>query len=156
VRIIEELLEWNSIGSGQENRINGRGDPLCWPRDTLYPQKLALTSPKIGGRSVGIVRLRTKWPRSLVPIYIYCNNGTSFLLKSVKYSCSWNMQTDRQTVLAISNCSSWKEWVINLCSGVLLEKLRVPPPFVEPQGSLLRSVQPATGPYHALLESLSL
>jgi hypothetical protein len=33
---------------------------LRWPRDTLYPQKLALTSPTSGGRSVGIVRLRTK------------------------------------------------------------------------------------------------
>jgi len=27
---------------------------------TLYPQKLALTSPTGGGRSVGIVRVRTK------------------------------------------------------------------------------------------------
>jgi hypothetical protein len=27
---------------------------------TLYPQKLALTSPTSGGRSVGIVRSRTK------------------------------------------------------------------------------------------------
>jgi hypothetical protein len=44
VKIIEELLEWNSSGFGQENRINGRGDPLRWPRDTLYPQKFALTS----------------------------------------------------------------------------------------------------------------
>jgi hypothetical protein len=38
--------------------VNGRGDPLRWPRDSLYLQKLALTSPTIGGRSVGIVRLR--------------------------------------------------------------------------------------------------
>jgi hypothetical protein len=45
---------------GQENRINGRGDPLRWLRNTLYPQKLVLTSPTSGGRSVGIVRLRTK------------------------------------------------------------------------------------------------
>jgi hypothetical protein len=30
--------------------------------DTLYPLKLALTSPTSGGRSVGIVRLRTKSP----------------------------------------------------------------------------------------------
>jgi hypothetical protein len=58
--IIEELLEWESSGSGQESRINGRGDPLSWPRDTLYPQKFALTSSTSGGRSVGIVRLRTK------------------------------------------------------------------------------------------------
>ena len=32
----------------------------------LYPQKLALISPTGGGRSVGIVRVRTKRPRSLV------------------------------------------------------------------------------------------
>jgi hypothetical protein len=35
-------------------------EPLRWPRDTLYPQKLALTSTTSGGRSVGIVRLPTK------------------------------------------------------------------------------------------------
>jgi hypothetical protein len=29
------------------------GEPLRWPRDTLYPLKLALTSPTSGGRSVG-------------------------------------------------------------------------------------------------------
>jgi hypothetical protein len=40
VRVTEELLEWKSSGSGQENRINGRGNPLRWPRDTLYPQKI--------------------------------------------------------------------------------------------------------------------
>jgi hypothetical protein len=60
VRIIEELIERKSSGSGQENRINGRGDLLRWSRDTLYPQKLALTSPTSGCRSVSIVRLRTK------------------------------------------------------------------------------------------------
>jgi hypothetical protein len=36
------------------------GDPLRWPRNTLYLQKLALTSSTSGGRSVSIVRLRTK------------------------------------------------------------------------------------------------
>jgi hypothetical protein len=38
----------------------GCEDLLRWPRDTLYPQKLGLTSPTSGGRSVGIVRLRAK------------------------------------------------------------------------------------------------
>jgi hypothetical protein len=42
-----------------KTEIYGRGDPMRWPRDTLYPQKLALASLTIGGRSVGIVRLRT-------------------------------------------------------------------------------------------------
>jgi hypothetical protein len=45
--------------------INGRGDSLRWPRDTLYPLKLALTSPTSGGSSVGVVRLRTK-PRNFL------------------------------------------------------------------------------------------
>jgi hypothetical protein len=59
VNTIEELLGRNS-GCGLENRQYGRVDPLRWPRDTLYPQKSALTSQKVGGRSVDIVRLRTK------------------------------------------------------------------------------------------------
>jgi hypothetical protein len=52
VSTIEELLGRNSSGSGLENWEYGRGDPLRWPRNTLYPQKLALTSPARGGRSV--------------------------------------------------------------------------------------------------------
>jgi hypothetical protein len=60
VSTIEELLGRNSSGCGLENREYGHGDPLRWPRDTLYPQKLALTSLISGGRLVGIVRLRTK------------------------------------------------------------------------------------------------
>jgi hypothetical protein len=57
---IEELLRRNISGSGLENREYGRGDPLCWPRDTLYEQKLALTSLTSGGRLVGIVLSRTE------------------------------------------------------------------------------------------------
>jgi hypothetical protein len=57
---LEELLGRNSSGSGLENREQGHGDPLRWPRNTLYPQKLALTSPTSGGRPVSIVRLQTK------------------------------------------------------------------------------------------------
>jgi hypothetical protein len=86
VSITEELLEWQSSGSGSrkprltavgiffllwEKIVNikkrprqcpsyPRGDLLHWPHDTLYRQKLSLTSPTIGDRSVGIVRLRTK------------------------------------------------------------------------------------------------
>jgi hypothetical protein len=62
VSTIEELLGRNSSGSGLENREYGGEDLLRWPHDTLYPQKLALTSPTSGGhgRSVGIVRLQTK------------------------------------------------------------------------------------------------
>jgi hypothetical protein len=52
----EELLGRNNSGSGLENREYSRGDLLRWPRDTVYPQKLALTSPT----RVCIVFSRTK------------------------------------------------------------------------------------------------
>jgi hypothetical protein len=60
VSTTEELLGSNSSGSGLENREYGGGDPLRWPRNILYPRKLALTSPTSGSRSIGIVRWRTK------------------------------------------------------------------------------------------------
>jgi hypothetical protein len=60
VGTIEELLGRKSSGSGLENREYGSRDPSRWPRGTLYPQSLALTSRTRGGHSVGIVRSRTK------------------------------------------------------------------------------------------------
>jgi hypothetical protein len=42
-----------------KTEIDGCGNSLRLPRNTLYPHRLALTSPTSGGRSVGIVRLRT-------------------------------------------------------------------------------------------------
>jgi hypothetical protein len=43
-----------------ENREYGSRDPSRWPRGKHYPQKLTLTSPTSGGRSIGIVLSRTK------------------------------------------------------------------------------------------------
>jgi hypothetical protein len=54
-----------------KTEINGRGDSLRWPHDTLYPAMLALTSPTSGGRSVSIVRWRSKAPEFLF-FYIPC------------------------------------------------------------------------------------
>jgi hypothetical protein len=48
------------VGTGLEVWEYGRGDPSRWPRGTLHPQNLALTSPTSGGRSVGIVRSPTQ------------------------------------------------------------------------------------------------
>jgi hypothetical protein len=47
-----------------------RGDPLRWPRDTLYQLKLPLTSPTGCGRPVGIVRLRTKTTELLLLVFV--------------------------------------------------------------------------------------
>jgi hypothetical protein len=57
---IEELLGRRSSSSGLENRDYGSKDPPRWPRGTLCPQKMALTSPTSGGCLVGIVCPRTK------------------------------------------------------------------------------------------------
>jgi hypothetical protein len=58
VSTIEELLVRKRSGSGLENREYGRRDPSHWPRGTLYPQKLELTSLTSG--SVGVVRSRAQ------------------------------------------------------------------------------------------------
>jgi hypothetical protein len=44
VSTIEELLGRKSIGSGLENLEYSSRDPSRWPRNTICPQKLALTS----------------------------------------------------------------------------------------------------------------
>jgi hypothetical protein len=58
----------------QKTEINGCRDSLRSPRDTLYLLKLALTSPTSGGRSVGIVRLRTKATEFFV-VFVYIRRG---------------------------------------------------------------------------------
>jgi hypothetical protein len=60
VSTIEELIDRKSSSSGLESREYGRRDLSRWPRGTLYLQKLALTLPTNGSRSVGIVRWRTQ------------------------------------------------------------------------------------------------
>jgi hypothetical protein len=63
LRITEELLERTVVAPFYKTEINGLGNSLSWPRDTLSPLKLALTPSTSGGRSVDIGRWRTK-PRS--------------------------------------------------------------------------------------------
>jgi hypothetical protein len=72
VSITEELLEWKSSDSGsRKSRLTGVGI-RCADHATLSNlQKLTLTSPTIGGRSVGIVSLRTNATEFYIYIYIY-------------------------------------------------------------------------------------
>jgi hypothetical protein len=61
VRSIEELLEQKSSGSrARKQRLTAVGTRCADHVTPLYPHKLALTWPTGGGRSVGIVRSRTK------------------------------------------------------------------------------------------------
>jgi hypothetical protein len=85
-----ELHGRKSSGSGLENLDYGRSDPSRWQRSTLYPQKLALTLPTRGGRSVGIVRSRTEATEFVSPfdfeerihfhiLHALCNGATMVL-----------------------------------------------------------------------------
>jgi hypothetical protein len=59
-------LWFSGQGSWLNNGEYGCRDPLRWPRGNLYTQKLALISPTIGDRSVGIVRSRTQATEFLI------------------------------------------------------------------------------------------
>jgi hypothetical protein len=76
-------------GSCLENREYGHRDLSRWPRGTLYSQKLATTSPRSGGRSVGIVRSRTQ---TMEFFFIYICHGTwarlsGVIRKSYQFVC---------------------------------------------------------------------
>jgi hypothetical protein len=60
VSTTEELLRRKGSVAGLENREYDRRGFRRWPRNTLYHQKLALTSPRSGGRLIGIIRSRTQ------------------------------------------------------------------------------------------------
>jgi hypothetical protein len=91
----EELHGRKSSGSGLEIREYGRTDLSCWPRGTIYPHKLTLTSPTTGGRSVGVVRSRTQTTEFL------------YIIKKIIYfascpivtgQCDWNkLLTEQNT-----------------------------------------------------------
>jgi hypothetical protein len=74
VSTTEELLDRKVAGSCIENREYVRRDPSRWRRGTLYSQKLAITSPTSGGRSVGIVRSRTQ----TMKFFLYYSYGNYF------------------------------------------------------------------------------
>jgi hypothetical protein len=60
VSTTEELLERKSSGSSPETENTAVGIRCTDHVTLLYQQKLALTSPTSGGRSVDIVRSRTQ------------------------------------------------------------------------------------------------
>jgi hypothetical protein len=57
VSTTEELLQRKSSGSGLEIQEYGRRGPSRWQLGTLYPQKLALTSPTCSDDMVTPIRV---------------------------------------------------------------------------------------------------
>jgi hypothetical protein len=88
VSTTEELLGRKSSGSGLEKREYGSRDPLRSPRNILYPQKLALTSLKSGGRSVGIVRSRSKATEFVCFVVVVCSSSAGAPLWDCSLSCA--------------------------------------------------------------------
>jgi hypothetical protein len=79
VSTIEELLERKSSNPGLKSRDYGSRNPSRWPRGTLYPQKLALTSPTSGGLLVDVVLSRTKATKFFLFKRVVCILIFSFL-----------------------------------------------------------------------------
>jgi hypothetical protein len=64
---------------GVEIREYGHRGPSHWLRDTVYPQKLALTSPTSGGRSVGVIFLHSKDMQSVLNCHNAAENTEFYL-----------------------------------------------------------------------------
>jgi hypothetical protein len=101
VRINEGLLEWKSSDSGSRKPQLTVVGSVALTRDTLYSQRLARTSQISGGRSVGIVRLRTKATEfSLVLQNIYYFAGVREFDRNLRITSS-NTNHLRMTDLVI-------------------------------------------------------
>jgi hypothetical protein len=110
----DELLDGNVAAPVLKPEINDRGNPLRWPSDILYLQKLALTSPS-GGRSVGIVHSRTKaaeFSFQLVGGGSPFLNANAVVSPQIEYSCQiCRSRRFKIPYSPIINCYCWiKTW----------------------------------------------
>jgi hypothetical protein len=88
VRFTELPYVLRSSGSGTGSTQTREICHADWPRGILYPQKLALTAPTSGGRSVGIVLWRTNATEFVVCLYQRLQRF--YLLKDWKFLKMWD------------------------------------------------------------------
>jgi hypothetical protein len=107
---LRSYLKVKVAAPGYKTEINDRGNPLRWPRDTLYPQKLALTSPTSGGRvgssETSVDTQQTTW-RLLVSCSAYffdSEDGGEIFLRNVCWlSTDYTALYPRTTAVRTSN-----------------------------------------------------
>jgi hypothetical protein len=80
VNTAEELLGRNSSGFGLEIQEYSLGIPCAGHATLLYPQRLALTSPRSGSSSVSIVYLWTKATDFVLYVSFLYDIKTFFIL----------------------------------------------------------------------------
>jgi hypothetical protein len=126
VSTIEELLEIKSSDSGLESREYDRRDPSRWQRGTIYPQKLAVTSPISCGRSVGMVRSLTHAMELLVIRIVQGILGEVCKKSEANFSlkqCHWRQRLPLWPVpiRTILNYGSWRQsvWLLERLLPVL-------------------------------------
>ena len=106
------LNEKSSGSRSRKQRLTVVGSRCADHVTPLYPQKLALTSPTGGGRSVGIVRVRTKATEFVCFVSVTLCNYIYIYIYPTDY---WTQR----------GCLTWKSWVLfTLClsTGVQMKK----------------------------------
>jgi hypothetical protein len=77
----------------RKTKINCRGDSLCWRRNTLYPQRLALISLTRGSCFVGIILLRTTATDVFFLFFQYFQ-ANSGIFTRLGYDCFFQILTN--------------------------------------------------------------
>jgi hypothetical protein len=99
----EELLRRKSSGCSLEIWECSRRDLLCWPCNTLCLQKLALTSPTSGSRSVGIVR---SWTKATEFVFVFLFVGGLHVKHAVQCGIwvhfLWGQGKPRKTLIELA------------------------------------------------------